>query len=131
MEKVLSGYTALLIDDDEDSRTLARHILEQVGARVVVARNGQEGFALAVETQPDFILSDISMPGMNGLEMMREMAISIYTRDIPVIAISGMDDPALRLNSFRAGFLHYIQKPFDAEKLVRQIWLILTETEED
>lgn len=127
MIEKLQGYTALLIDDDEDSRNLGKHILQAAGAQVLVARNGREGFAVAVKEQPDFILSDISMPGMDGLEMMREMAISIYTREIPVIALSGLDDPQTRLDSFRAGFLNYIQKPFDPDKLVSQVMAILSE----
>ena len=77
----------LLIDDDEQFRTMLSQMLHQDNHQVTVARDGEEGLRLARQLTPDLIITDILMPNMDGLDTI--MALNHDDRKIPIIAISG------------------------------------------
>ena len=105
----------LVVDDDATARrTLERYLAKQ-NYTVVTASNGNEGL-LAVQTdEPDIVLSDIYMPGMNGLDLLS----SIHTRwpNMPVIMMTGQDDMPTTVQAMQQGAHDYIVKPIDLDRL--------------
>ena len=78
-----SSKTVLLVEDNEDNRTVYRTILEHFGYRVIEARNGEDGIRMAREDHPDLILMDISIPLVDGWEATRILKADSETSSIP------------------------------------------------
>jgi len=110
----------LVIDDDEMQRTLLDRMLSSVGMEVDCAEDGIEGLRLFNANTPDLVLTDISMPGLDGHEVIA--AIRTNRSDIPIIAISGggesdaKDD--LLAKAARLGAGEIIMKPFEFGQLM-------------
>ncbi len=85
---------ALVIDDSDDTREVYAVVLQLEGFTVEGANDGQEGFQKAVELLPDIIITDLSMPVMDGWETIRRLRADDRTRHIPIIACSGNDAPS-------------------------------------
>lgn len=108
----------LVIDDDEDLRTLIKAMLERVGHRVEEAADGAEGLKAFGKSPPDLVLTDISMPGIDGHEVIS--ALKVANKSVPVIAISGggsMPKDELLLKAAQLGAAEVIMKPFEFEQL--------------
>jgi CheY-like chemotaxis protein len=116
----------LIIDDEEDFRTVASSCLGLLaGDDVVEASSGSEGLALAEAEQPDVILLDLMMPGMDGQETLTNLRQNPLTKEVPVIfcTTKGMFDGFEEMK--KLGALAVITKPFDPVKLSDQIKTIL------
>ncbi len=117
---LLDGVRVLVVDDDEDSRELMAAIMRHRGAIVTIA----DGLAAALQafslSQPDVLLSDLSMPGGSGLELARELR-SRPTTTATMIAISGFTSPAEVDRAFDAGFDMHLAKPLDPDSLVHAV----------
>ena len=99
----------LLVDDSHDSRVMTSALLALCSCEVLIAHNGQEALEIAQQYQPDFILLDIRMPGMNGYEVAAELRKTFPPHKMQIIALSGYpEDRALLLE---AGFDSYLPKP--------------------
>jgi threonine synthase len=84
--------TILIVDDNEDDALLISRLLEkQKSYRIYQARDGWEGLALARQKLPDFIISDLMMPGIDGFGLVEELKLDPRTRDIPVVVVSAKD----------------------------------------
>src|SRR5689334_21934133 len=83
----------LVIDDHDDSRTIARLVLESAGFRVVDARTGFEGLRIALDTKPLVVLLDLVLPGVDGWEIARLLRLESTTRDTVVIAVTAVASP--------------------------------------
>lgn len=105
--------TILLVDDHAPIRTLLRIALEGEGHEVFEAVNGRQGLAVYAERLPDLVITDITMPEMNGLEMMLELAR--HYSNVKVIAISG--EPDNLAFAKQLGACATLQKPMTLEKL--------------
>ena len=107
----------LYIEDDLDTRGAYAALLRHAGFRVAEARNGVEGVESVLDLKPDLVLTDLSMPIVDGFEAMRRIKKNPKTAHIPVVILSGR---ALREEEkpFCDGFL---SKPHDAAALVRMI----------
>jgi CheY-like chemotaxis protein len=88
----MTGPLVLVIDDDADARDVYEIALKLEGFSVATARDGREGFTRAVELQPVLVITDLSMPGMGGLEMVRELRADPRTRHIAIITCSGQEE---------------------------------------
>lgn len=109
----------LVIDDDEEHRTLVRHMLSGVGHEVVEALDGKDGLRLFGKHPPDVVLTDINMPGLDGHEVIS--ALRVLHADVPIIAISGgsaVPKDELLLQASRLGAVEVIMKPFEFRQLV-------------
>jgi two-component system cell cycle response regulator DivK len=111
----------LVIEDQEDNRTILRDLLGSAGFEVLEARDGVEGVAAAAREQPDLILMDIQMPEMDGYEATRRIKADPATAAIPVIAVtsyalSGDEDKAKA-----AGCDGYVTKPFSPRALLATV----------
>ncbi len=86
-----------------------------------VAMNGATAVKLAQESQPDLILLDIMMPGMDGFEVLRQLRESGTTRDIPVIFLSALSEIGSKAKGFEMGAVDYITKPFQIEEVIARV----------
>jgi signal transduction histidine kinase/DNA-binding response OmpR family regulator len=111
-----SGDLVLVIDDNEDSRDVLRRTLQDDGYRVATAPSGEEGLTLARELQPDLILLDIMMPGLDGWSVLRRLKSDSQLRTIPVVMVTVVDDQ-VRMG-FALGAAEYLIKPLDRERLL-------------
>jgi two-component system CheB/CheR fusion protein len=107
----------LVVDDSEDTTEMVRHLLEIGGAAVNVATSGVEALALASDKEFDVVLSDISMPGMDGFEFLRKLRELPGKQDLPAIALTGFGRPEDMQRASDEGFHAHLTKPFDIEML--------------
>jgi len=88
---------------------------------VMFALDGSSGLQRAALGQPDLILLDVMMPGMDGFETCRQLEASEKTRDIPVIFMTALSDPVHKARGFECGAVDYIAKPFEREDMLARI----------
>ncbi len=106
----------LLVDDDEGVRVAYARVLRNKGHQVTTAPDGAEAIAKVASTSFDVILSDIAMPGMDGLEFLR--TVREHDLDVPVVLITGGPDLAQAIRAVEYGAFRYLPKPVDTETLV-------------
>lgn len=113
--------TVLVVDDEADIRTLCKVNLEYEGYRVLEAANGEEALDLARKEQPDLILLDLMMPGMDGWDVMENLQGNHATAKIPVIFLTALADEESQLRGWAEGILDYVTKPFNPLSLSRYV----------
>jgi len=118
---------ALVIEDNENNMKLICFILEKNGYGVICAESGRKGIELALKERPDFILLDIKLPDMDGLEVLKRIRESEINSEIPIIAITSYAMAGDRERMIEAGCNGYIEKPIDPEKVIQQIKEIIGE----
>jgi PAS domain S-box-containing protein len=116
----------LVVDDTPDNLRLLSAMLAQLGYEVRRVINGQTALKTAQAAPPDLILLDIMMPDMNGYEVCQHLKASEYTRDIPVIFISALDEVLDKVKAFAVGGVDYITKPFSEEEVFARVETNLT-----
>jgi CheY-like chemotaxis protein len=114
----LDGITILAVDDDEDSREVLRQILEFHGARVLLAENGRAALDILRRTEPDLMLCDLMMPGLDGFGVMKRVRGDPRLARVVVVAVTGLTSRVDFLRTLKAGFYGHITKPFDPDRLV-------------
>ncbi len=118
----MSVPSRILIVDDEP---IARHTLEALlyhkDYALTLAASGPEGLARAVEIQPDLILLDVMMPGMDGFEVCRRLRADPQLSAIPILLVTALDDHASRLHGLEVGADDFIAKPFDGAELQARV----------
>ena len=117
------GLSVLLVDDEEDAREALRLILQQNGMLVTTASSAREAFELVERLQPDILLSDIAMPGEDGLSLIRRVRLLPLDRggQVPAIALSAYAAAEDRRQALLAGFQRHISKPVDPAHLLAAI----------
>jgi two-component system cell cycle response regulator DivK len=115
----------LLVDDYPDAREMYTEYLEFSGFDVVEAGNGMEALQRAVDTTPDIILMDLSLPVMDGWEATRRLKADKRTASIPVVALTGHALAGISEGAKKAGCDAFVTKPCLPEDLVREIRKIL------
>lgn len=113
----------LIIDDEAEVRNMVRVGLTE--HEVVQAENGLEGLLMAVRQQPELIILDVNMPGMDGFEVCRRLRADPELASIPVIFATFQSSLSDRLEGFDAGADDYVTKPFDLTELQMRIRAIL------
>lgn len=114
-DKEITAKRVLIVDDVESNRMILEEIIRSMGCEPMSAENGKQALELLNESMPHLILTDISMPGMDGYELCRILKSKENTREIPVVFISAFDEPEDIVNGFRLGGEDYITKPFIPE----------------
>lgn len=114
-------HEILVVDDSQLSLELMSHILADHGYRVRTAPNGQIALLSVAGKPPDLILLDVTMPGMDGLEVCRRLKSNEASRDIPVLFISAQEETFDRVKGFEAGGLDYIGKSFQPMEILARI----------
>jgi PAS domain S-box-containing protein len=113
----LEGLNVLVIDDSEDTAEMVRHLLEIGGANVTAVTSGFEALRVAREKQFDVVLSDISMPGMDGFEFLERLRAVPGYQDLPALALTGFGRPEDVQRAYDQGFFAHLTKPFDIQAL--------------
>ncbi len=122
--------TILLIEDNAQNRYLTIFLLEQHGHRVVEAETGPLGLEKAAQLQPDLILLDIQLPGMDGHAVARALKSDPALRGIPVVAVTSYAMAGDREKCLEAGAEGYIEKPIDPDSFVAEVERFLRQTGE-
>jgi len=111
----------LVIEDNKDNLKIVTYALNRSGYSVVSAERGEEGLALAISERPLFILMDINLPGMDGIETTKRIRESEVDGKIPIIAITSYAMSGDRERILAAGCNGYIEKPIDPLSIVEEI----------
>ena len=113
----LDGMSVLVVDDSEDTTEMVRHLLEIGGASVCAATSGFEALRIAREKEFDVVLSDISMPEMDGFEFLSRLRQIPGKEDLPAVALTGFGRPEDVQRANDNGFYAHLTKPFDIQRL--------------
>ena len=116
-----SSKTVLLVEDNEDNRTVYRTILEHFGYQVIEAQNGEAGVSMAREQRPDLILMDISIPLIDGWEATRILKSEPGTAQIPIIALTAHALATDRAKAQEVGCDGYLAKPCEPRRVVAEV----------
>lgn len=111
----------LVVDDEEQNRTLLRDSLEARGYEVCEAENGAQALQEIAHRQPDVILLDVMMPGMTGFEVCRRIKQDSRTSHLPVLMITALSDRKERLMGIEAGANDFLNKPVDIQDVMLRV----------
>ncbi|MBI1797260.1 MAG: response regulator transcription factor [Candidatus Eisenbacteria bacterium] len=115
----------MLIEDEKEIRELARYNLERAGYRVASLADGEQGLARVFASRPDLLVLDLMLPGLTGLEVLRELRGEPATRDLPVLVLTARSTEMDRLLGFEHGADDYLVKPFSPRELVARVRALL------
>ncbi|MEG4322926.1 MULTISPECIES: response regulator [unclassified Microcoleus] len=113
--------TVLVVDDNPDLRFYVSEILRNSGFAVLLARNGEEGFAVAKNRRPDLILTDLMMPVISGLDLIRMLRQDEELRGTPAILLTAKADADTRIEGVERGADAYLSKPFNDRELLAEV----------
>lgn len=118
----MAGEKILIIDDDEQIASYVRLSFTLAGYKVEWLRDGRSAVQKVHEIQPDAIILDLNLPGMNGFRVCEQLRLETSTRAIPVIVVSGSwKDAQDRIRSIEIGADDFLTKPFDSQELMARI----------
>jgi CheY-like chemotaxis protein len=117
----MAGELILVVEDNEKNRKLVRDVLTFKGYVVIEADNGEDGVRLAKERLPKLILMDIQLPGIDGIEALRQLRADDATRAIPVIAVTASALDRDRQKIMAAGFDGYQAKPLNVKAFMAAV----------
>jgi len=120
------GKKILIVEDDFDTRYVLSLILRTEGYDVVTAADGECALAVALGERPDLIITDISMPRLNGVELTRRLKLGEETSSIPVLAITAYGPMTMR-NAISAGASACAKKPIVFTEFLPKIKSLLAE----
>lgn len=113
--------TVLLVDDNAQNLKVLYETLKDRGYRLLIANEGEKALALAERHQPEVILLDIMMPGMDGYEVCQKLKANTVTEDGAVVFLSALDDIDAKVKGFSLGGADYISKPFQAQEVIARV----------
>jgi signal transduction histidine kinase/DNA-binding response OmpR family regulator/ligand-binding sensor domain-containing protein len=117
-------HTILLIEDNDDIRSYLRSCLE-VHYNIIEAKDGVEGYQKATNEMPDLIVSDVMMPGKDGISLCKELKNEITTSHIPIILLTARTSTVFEINGLQTGADDYVTKPFDPNVIMARIKSLL------
>jgi twitching motility two-component system response regulator PilH len=115
----------LIVDDSPTEIVKIRQILSKHGYDVITAESGERGIELVRAENPDVVLMDIVMPGLNGFQATRQLSRDPDTSSVPVIIVTTKDQETDRLWGQRQGAKGYLTKPVDGKLLIKTIESVL------
>ncbi|MCS6888940.1 MAG: response regulator transcription factor [Chloroflexus sp.] len=114
--------TILVVDDEASIRNVAKAYLEHAGYRVLCATTGPEGLQMALDEEPDLIILDLMLPGMDGMEITARLR---ERSDVFILMLTARSDEMDRVAGLRVGADDYLTKPFSPRELVARVEAIL------
>jgi CheY-like chemotaxis protein len=121
-ENALSVQKILYVEDDSDNLVLMERIICKLSdCELLSAETAMKGLDLAIKHKPDLIILDINLPGMDGFETIKELRAQPETSHIPVFVLSASAMPDQVAKGYEAGFLAYLTKPIEIDKLLSAI----------
>ena len=121
MTESIRTRRVMVVDDDEEIVEMTRLILESGGYRVIPAFSGEDALKAVSAAQPDLILLDINMPGMDGWEILRLLKVDDETQRIPVAMFSIKFELRDKVHGLKEGAFDYITKPFSYDELLERV----------
>jgi len=118
---IKSYHSILVVDDNSDLRSYVSGILRKNGYQVNIARNGYEGFRVAKDSLPSLIVTDLMMPLVTGLEMIKMIRDQEQLRGIPIILLTAKVDEETRITGTERGADAYLAKPFNDRELLAEV----------
>src|SRR5688572_12162289 len=118
--------TILIVDDTPANLGVLVETLGAAGYKLMVAEDGEEALAQTFQTQPDLILLDVMMPGIDGFETCLRLKARDATRDVPVLFMTALNETADKVKAFAAGGVDYITKPIEHEEALARVRTHLT-----
>ncbi len=115
----------LIVEDNEKNMKLARDVLQSRGYATLEAVTGEDGVRIAVETKPDLVLMDIQLPGINGIEALRQVRADPGCARIPVVAFTASVTPTDRSQISAAGFDGFLSKPINVRDFLDTVKRLL------
>ena len=115
----------LAVDDEANVRRLLQLILQRAGYRVTVASDGEEALEMVKKDRPDIVLTDITMPRVDGIEFVRRLKADASTAGIPVIMVSAKSQDQDIFEAERSGADTYLPKPFSPLQVMSAISTVL------
>ena len=110
--------TILIVEDNEKNMKLARDILQAKGYATIEAVTGEDGVRLAREHAPSLVLMDIQLPGINGIEALKQLRADPATASIPIVAVTASVMASDRREITDAGFDGYVGKPISLKEFL-------------
>jgi len=110
--------SVVYVEDDAKLARLTARYLESHGVRVTIAGDGREGMAAALRERPDVVLLDLMLPGMDGLEVCRQLRTRL---DVPILMLTARGEEADRVMGLEGGADDYIAKPFSSRELLARV----------
>lgn len=126
--RVFVNAKIMIVDDSPANLKLLRQGLEAVGCRVLIATSGERTLDIVGEGQPELILLDVVMGGIDGYETCRQLKMRDDVKDIPVIFLTAQNDPASVVTGFEVGGVDYVIKPFQTEEVLARVQTHLENT---
>ena len=108
----------LVVDDDDDIRALVGELLERAGHGVIKAPDGESALKLFYSRQPDLVVLDVSMPGLDGWEVLKRIR---ELSDVPVLMLTARAEELEKVRGLRAGADDYVTKPFGRQELLARV----------
>ncbi|OUL33776.1 hybrid sensor histidine kinase/response regulator [Nostoc sp. T09] len=121
MTKISNNGFILIVDDNPTNLSVLSEALASEGLRFRVAVDGESAIAQAERNQPDLILLDVQMPGLNGFETCRRLKANPVTQKIPIIFTTALADMDSKTKGFSLGAVDYIPKPFAQEEVIARV----------
>jgi two-component system, cell cycle response regulator DivK len=115
----------LIVEDNDNNMELISFILEMNGEETLKAINGTEGVNAALTESPDYVILDIQLPDIDGLEVLKQIRASDRGKHIPIIAMTSYAMSGDKEKMLAAGCNGYIEKPIDPERVIAQLRDIL------
>ena len=122
----MAGELILVVEDNDKNRKLVRDVLTHKGYEVLEAETGEDGVRLAQERRPRLILMDIQLPGIDGIEALRQIRADEGTRGIPIIAVTASALDRDRQKIMAAGFDGYQSKPLNVKGFMAAVEAVFT-----
>ena len=126
----MAKATVLVVEDEKDILDVVDFNLRQAGYRVLKATDGAEGLRLARHDNPDLVVLDLMLPGMDGKEVCRRLKAGEDTRGIPVLMLTALSGETDRIIGFEIGADDYLTKPFSPRELALRVQAILRRSQE-
>jgi len=123
----LDGVEILLVEDDRDALDAMTHALRWVGATVRGATSAKDAWVAFRGSEPDVVVSDLSMPDEDGYSLLRRIKDAAPTRAVPAIALTGFTRPEDKARVLNAGFAAYVAKPIDPDELARVVATVVSD----
>ncbi|MDH3214024.1 MAG: response regulator [Myxococcales bacterium] len=121
----MAGELILVVEDNQMNAKLLRDVLGSRGYEVAESTTAEEGLEITRSRNPALVLMDIQLPGMNGIEALRELKKDPSTQSIPVIAVTASVMPMERNEVLEAGFDGYQTKPISVKELMAEVRRLL------
>ena len=114
----MGGELVLVVEDNEKIMKLFRDVLQATGYRTLEATTGERALELAAEHDPDLVLMDAQLPGIDGIEALRRLREDARTAETPVVALTAQAMAGDRERFLEAGFDGYLSKPVDLPEFI-------------